>query len=188
MSDCRFIQLNNGPRLAYLEQGPRDGPAVIMLPGYSDSCRSFDLLRPLLPRSWRAIAVSPRGHGLSDKPDDGYSIPELAGDIAAFMDAMAIERAVLVGHSMSTGVVLQVAADYPDRVAGVALLGAFADFSGNPGVGELAQAVAALDEPIDPAFVREFQESTLANPIAAEFLERAISESLQLPAHVWKRC
>ena len=59
-SDCSFVRTARGLRLAYVEQGEREGPAVVMLHGYTDSHRSFDLLRPHLPEAWRAIAVTAR--------------------------------------------------------------------------------------------------------------------------------
>jgi non-heme chloroperoxidase len=185
-SETKFVQLQNGPRLAYVEQGDGGGTPVLMLHGLSDSHHSFDLLRPLLPRVWRAMALTLRGHGLSDKPEAGYEMPSLARDVAAFMDAMGVERAVLVGHSLSTAVTLQTAADFPERVAGVALIGAFADPGGNPGVSELHQAVSAFEDAADPAFAREFQESTLANPIPERLLELFVAETLRMPAHAWR--
>jgi pimeloyl-ACP methyl ester carboxylesterase len=130
--------------------------------------------------------VTLRGHGGSAKPDAGYSMPVLAADIAAFLDAVGVDRAVLVGHSLSTAVVLQAAANYPERVAGVALIGAFGDIGGNPGIKELRDAVAGFEETCGAQFAREFQESTLANPIPTEFLDLAISESLKMPAHAWR--
>ena len=111
ISDCAFARLNTGVRLAYVEQGSRDGIAVVMLHGYSDTHRSFDLVRPLLPRAWRVIAVTQRGHGHSDKPQSDYAMADFASDVPAFLDAMGIDRAVLVGHSMGAAVALRVAAN-----------------------------------------------------------------------------
>jgi len=52
-------------------------------------------------------------------------------------------------------------------------------------VQELVDAVLALTDPVDPNFVREFQESTIATTVPAWFLEAGIAESLKLPARVW---
>src|SRR5262245_3542367 len=185
-SDCSFVRTANGLRMAYVEQGERDGPAIIMLHGFTDSHRSFDLLRPHLPESWRAIALTQRGYGRSDKPESSYALTDLASDVPAFLDALGIERAVLVGHCMGAAVSLQTAADYPERVAGMALIGAFAGLRDNPGVAELAPAVAQMQDPIDPDFVLAFQESTIAEPIPQRFLDTIIAESLRVPARVWR--
>lgn len=179
------IRLSSGVRLAYAEQGARDGSAVLFLHGYSDSHRSFAPMARHLWSCWRALALTQRGHGDSDKPD-GYAISDFAADVPLFLDALGIERAFVVGHSMGAAVALQAGADFPDRVAGIALVGAFADFAGNAGVVQLCDLVAGFEDPVDPAFVRSFQESTLANVIAPEFLALVIAESLKMPARVWR--
>lgn len=186
-SNYAFAQLATGLRLTYIEQGDSDGPAIIFLHGYSDSHRSFERVLPFLPIEWRSIAVTQRGHGRSDKPEHGYAIRDLAADIAALLDTLAIERAVIVGHSMGAAVALQAVADYPDRVAGVILINGFGHFRNNPAVEELAGAVATFGEHVEPDFVREFQESAASDGVPPEFLAMAIGESLQCPSRVWKR-
>jgi pimeloyl-ACP methyl ester carboxylesterase len=185
-SDCSFARLSNGLRLAYVEQGRRDGPAIIMLHGYTDSHRSFDLLRPHLPEGWRVIAMTSRGHGQSDKPDGDYAMTDLASDVPALLDALDIERAVVVGHSMGAAQALQVAADCPDRVSGLVLMGAFAGSKHNAAVAELAAEVARFENHVDPEFVLAFQESTFAEMIPQRFLDVVIAESLRCPAFVWR--
>lgn len=185
-TDCRFADLSTGVRLVYVEQGPRDGLPVILLHGLSDSHRSYDLIRPLLPQSWRVFAVTVRGHGLSEKPDTGYGAQDFARDVAAFMDAVGVDRAVLVGHSMSSAISLATAAEYPARVAGVVLLGAFAHFRDTAAMGELRAAVAEFGDNCGREFAQAFQESTLANPIPPNFLETVVNESLFMPGQVWR--
>ena len=57
------VALGNGVRLHYARQGPPDGPAIILLHGYSDSSFSFSRVMPLLPPELRVIAPDLRGHG-----------------------------------------------------------------------------------------------------------------------------
>jgi pimeloyl-ACP methyl ester carboxylesterase len=185
-SESKTAMLPGGLHLAYVEQGPRAGIPVVLLHGFTDSHHSFDLLRPHLPRSLRVLAPTQRGHGASDKPHGGYAIADFARDAVDFLDAVGIERAILVGHSMGAAVALQAAADHSDRVRGIALIGAFADLRGNPGAIELADACAELTDPVDREFARAFQESTLANPTPDGFLDMAIAESLKVPAFVWR--
>lgn len=185
-SDCSLLRTASGLRLAYVEQGEREGPAVLMLHGYSDTHRSFDLIRPFLPQSWRTIALTQRGHGRSDKPHDVYEIADFAADVPQALDALGIDRALLVGHSLGAAVTLEAAAAYADRVSGIALIGGFADFRANPGVAELVEAVRAFEDPIDPEFVLAFQESTIADMIPQRFLDLVVNESLRVPAHVWR--
>jgi pimeloyl-ACP methyl ester carboxylesterase len=61
------------------------------------------------------------GHGRSSgKSRD--TIEEYAADVAAFLDAVGIKRAVLVGHSMGGAIALTMALDFPERVAGLVLV------------------------------------------------------------------
>ncbi len=46
--------------------------------------------------------------------------------------------------------------------------------------------LAALEDPVSPEFVREFQESTIHNPVSEKFLAGLISDSLKVPARVWR--
>jgi pimeloyl-ACP methyl ester carboxylesterase len=73
----------------------------------------------------------------------------------------------------------------PDRITRLLLAGAGLSPQ-NAAVLEVQRAVGALQDPVDRAFVREFQYSTVNQPVPAEFMERVISESLKLDAATWK--
>ena len=103
------IRLKTGPRLHYAECGNPDGEPVVFLHGWPDSWFSFSRLLPLLPESLRAVAVDQRGFGDSDRPESGYAIPEMGADVIAFLDALQINRATLVGHSFGSFVARQAA-------------------------------------------------------------------------------
>ena len=115
----------------------------------------------------------------------GYHPNDFAADVVAFLDRLAIERAVIVGHSMGSIIGQLVAAGHPDRLRGLVLVGSFSGYRGKPAVQELVDAVLTLSDPVDPRFAREFQESTIARGVPPWFLESAIAESLKLPARVW---
>jgi non-heme chloroperoxidase len=185
-NECKFADLSTGVRLAYVEQGPRQGMPVILLHGLSDSHHSYDLVRPLLPGRWRVFALTMRGHGLSDKPESGYAMRDFSRDIAAFMDAVGIERAVLVGHSMSAAIALQAAGDHADRISGIVLIGAFAHFRDTPAMNDLHDAVFEIGDSCGGEFALAFQESTLANMIPQSFLDTAVSETMRMPGHAWR--
>jgi pimeloyl-ACP methyl ester carboxylesterase len=69
------------------------------------------------------LAVDQRGYGESDKPESGYGIPDLAADVVAFLDALKIDRATLVGHSFGSFVARQVAIGAPERIERLVLIG-----------------------------------------------------------------
>jgi pimeloyl-ACP methyl ester carboxylesterase len=56
----------------------------------------------------------------------------------------------------------------------------------NEAVRELGEEMLVLEDPISPEFVREFILGTIHHPVPEEFLERAVSESLKVPARVWR--
>ncbi len=182
----KSLELPGRVRLQYAERGDPSGIPLVLLHGYTDSWRSFELVLPHLPPSIHAFALSQRGHGDSERPPTGYSPSDLAGDLAAFLDALGLERAVVAGHSMGSHIAQRFALDHPGRALGIALLGSFFRFEGNAPAAELVAAVAGLTDPVDPGFAREFQQSTLARPIPPDYLAAVVQESLKLPARVWQ--
>jgi len=180
------VELPGGPRLQYVERGDRSGVPMVLLHGYTDSWRSFELVLPQLPPDVRAFAVTLRGHGDAARPADGYRPRDFAADIARFMELLGIGAAVIAGHSMGSTIAQRFALDHPERTLGLALLGSLGPWHRNPSVVELWDAVAALEEPVDPVFVREFQASTVTRPVPPGVLDTAVQESLKVPARVWR--
>jgi non-heme chloroperoxidase len=183
----KSVELSSGVRLPYAEQGDPLGVPVVLLHGITDSWRSFEGVLPHLPESIHAFALSQRGHGDADRPATGYSPQNFATDLAAFMGALKLRPAVIVGHSMGASIAQRFAIDHPVRTLGLVLVGSLTTWRGHPEFVELWDSVVAmLTDPIDPGFVREFQESTLAQPVSPAFLEIIVQESLKMPARVWK--
>jgi pimeloyl-ACP methyl ester carboxylesterase len=79
---------------------------------------------PLLSPAYRALAPDQRGHGDSDKPECCYAADDFAADVDAFMDAVGIEGATLVGDSSGDLIAQRVALSYPPRVSRLVLIGA----------------------------------------------------------------
>lgn len=179
-------QLPGGIRIQYAERGPADGPAVIMLHGYSDSWFSFSRVMPLLPGGWRLIAVSQRGHGDSASPASGYSMDDMARDTIQLMEVLRIDRATIVGHSMGSFVARRIAALAPARVSGLVLTGAGIR-ARSDAVESMRATIDKLTDPVDVEFIREFQLSTIARPVPPAFLDRVITESRKLTANAWRQ-
>ena len=183
---AKHVDLADGTRLAYVEQGDTNGVPVILLHGYTDSWRSYERVLPHLPQSLRVLAVTQRGHGDSGKPDGEYESRVFARDVANFMDTLGIERAVIVGHSMGATVAQRFAVDYPQRVRALVLGGAFFPRPANTELRKFLEEVSTLSDPIDPVFVRDFQKSTLAQPVPPEFFDTVVGEAMKVPARVWQ--
>lgn len=181
------VTLRNGLTLSYAARGDPSGPAVVLLPGPTDSWRSYEPVLGFLPRWIRAVAVSQRGHGDSDKPAAGYGVEDFAGDAVALLDALDIERAVVAGHSGSCLVARRVAIDHPDRVAGLVLEASPASLRGHAGLERfVGSVVSSLTDPLDPAFARSFVTDTSAEGLAPEVVDLLAGEVLKVPARAWK--
>jgi non-heme chloroperoxidase len=137
-----------------------------------------------LPTAIRVIVPSQRGFGNSDKPETGYHPRDLAADLAEFMERRKIAEAVIVGHSMGALVAQSFALDFPERVAGLALIGTLRPRAMQAELGEVMETLERMDDPVDLEFVRAFQASTLAQPVPAEFFATVVAESARLPLRV----
>ena len=88
---------------------------------------SFQLLA--FARSHRCIVVDHRGHGLSDKPAQGYGMDEMAADVVAILDDTGVDRAILVGNSIGGMIAMQTSLDAADRVIGNLVLSSATNFA-----------------------------------------------------------
>jgi non-heme chloroperoxidase len=176
----------NGLRLPYVEQGDPAGVPVVLLHAFLDSWRSFERVLPALPRSIRALAFTQRGHGDADKPDFGYRVADFTADVAGFMEAVGVDKAVVVASSSAGLTAQRFAVDHPDRTLGLVFIGAPRSLRDKPAVAEFLDQVRELRDPVDPAFVRDFVTATASGAVPPAFLETMIAESLKPPARVWK--
>jgi len=178
-------RLESGLRLHYAERGPAGGDPIVFVHGWPDSWFSFSRVLSLLTEDLRGIAFDQRGFGDSDRPESGYAIAEMAADAIAFLDALEIDRATLVGHSFGSFVARQAAIANPERVVALVLIGTgFA--SANALTRELQASLRDLPDPIPVEFAREFQAGTVHHPVPPEFFDRIVAESLKLPARLWR--
>jgi pimeloyl-ACP methyl ester carboxylesterase len=112
----------NGTKL-YVRVGGR-GPAVVLLHGYGETGDMWVPLAEDLARDHTVVVPDLRGMGLSAKPTGGYDKKTQAGDIAAMLDALKIERAALVTHDIGNMVGYAFAARYRNRVTHFVLIDA----------------------------------------------------------------
>jgi pimeloyl-ACP methyl ester carboxylesterase len=112
---------SRGFRQHYLEWSGTAPPLILLHPKRSNA-RHWDFMVDSLAAPNRVLAPDARGHGLSEWPDEGYRVPELAEDVIAFMDALGIGRAILAGGATGGNLCLWLAANRPDRVAAIAVI------------------------------------------------------------------
>ena len=186
-ADVQFssVLLKTGVRLRYAYTGDPSGTPVILLHGYGDSWFSFSRLLPLLDKKYRIYIPDQRGYGESDRPVGGYALQQFAADVVAFMDAMNVKEAAIVGHSMGSFIAQHVAAEAPQRVSRLVLIGSATKIRNNV-VSDLNREISALTDPLPEKFVRDFQASVSYRPVPAEFFEGIVKESMKSPARVWR--
>ena len=152
------VRVATGTRLHYAEFGKPDGRPVLFLHGWPDSWFSFSRVLRLLPDELRALAIDQRGFGESDRPESGYTIPEMADDAIAFLDALRIPRATVVGHSFGSFVARRAAIAHPERVTALALIGT--GLSGSNAVTrELQSSLRDLPDPIPVQWLAIFRRA-----------------------------
>src|SRR3712207_4137203 len=117
------VQLASGLRVRYAAQGEPGGEPLVLVHGWPDSWFSYSrVLAHLSPERYRAYAYDQRGFGATDRPSEGYAIDQFATDLVAFLDAVGLERASLVGHSFGSFVARRAAELHPQRVSRLVLI------------------------------------------------------------------
>lgn len=111
----------NGLKL-HVEQQGAGAPAFVFLHYWGGSSRTWAQVIDALAPDFRTVAIDQRGWGRSDAPAEGYGLTELADDALAVIEAMDLERYVLVGHSMGGKVSQLIASRRPGGLAGVVLV------------------------------------------------------------------
>lgn len=117
--------LIQGHRIAYLDEGA--GPTVLLIHGFGGSLWQWEYQQAALAAGHRLITLDVLGSGLSDKPDLDYTPDELLVFLSAFMDAVGLPRASLVGNSMGGGLAMAMAVAHPERVDRLVLIGGLPD-------------------------------------------------------------
>lgn len=180
------VRLENGITLAYVELGDPKGEPLLLLHGYTDTSRSWTPVAPWLLRH-RLLVPDQRGHGGSDSPACCYSAGVLAEDARQFLDSMKVRKASVAGHSLGSMTAMSLAADHPDRVTKLALIGSTALVPVKRGDWLWTNA-HALKAPLDPDsdFLRQWHPANQPTPVDKAFADAAMAEILAIPLHVWR--
>lgn len=184
------VALPNGITLGVIEMGPAHGRPVVLVHGYTDSARDWAPLVGSLDPTWHLILVDIRGHGASSKPECCYDRIDFAYDIRLLLDALKVDRATVVGHSLGS-IIAQTFAEYwPERTDRLVLVSSTGGTrpscpdDGTPTM-DFRREILKLHDPIDPdsAWMKEWWSSP--TPVPEEFIRRQRVDSAHMPVKVW---
>ena len=177
--------VHKGINLAYEEQG-EGRPAMVFVHGWACNRSFFALQAQYFFRRHRVVSIDLRGHGESDKPEGEYPIAAYADDIAYMIKQLGLGKVIAVGHSMGGIVVLQLAAVFPDCVAGIVMIEPVRSFTqpsdeGRAIIAALAEGIEAGNQ--DP--LRQYITERFFLPTSdRKLLEQVLAVMLAMPSKV----
>jgi len=116
------VLTDDGARIDARVDGSAASRAVVLIHGFPFSRAMWDAQSDALAAIARVVNLDLRGAGKSSVPDGPYLMERLAADVATVLDALGIERAALVGHSMGGYVALAFVRMFTERVSHLALV------------------------------------------------------------------
>jgi pimeloyl-ACP methyl ester carboxylesterase len=179
----KTIVLPNGITLAYNDFGAASGIPLLMIHGYTDSCRTWSLAAPYLAGR-RLIAIDLRGHGNSSVTDT-YSVDELASDVAFFIAEMGFDSVDVIGHSLGSITSQVLAAFYPEKVKSVILLNSTLRVRAAPG-DDFWEAPMNAEYPLDPQGELMAEWFWNPSPIDPDFLRYSMLDAAATDKKTWQ--
>ena len=119
----QFLDLPDGARIHFRDEGRPDNPAIVLLHGFNGSLFNFERLVPLLANDFRLISLDLPGFGLTGAtPSADYTTKGFIKAVTKLTDNLEIEKFSIAGNSMGGGVAWRYALEYPSKVEGLILL------------------------------------------------------------------
>ncbi len=178
------IKLKTGVTLDYFESGNHSGKTVIFIHGWGDSWRTWEASLRFLPLDYRYICMTQRGFGDSDKPESGYRQLDFLRDLEAFVKALKISNATLVGHSMGGMIAHHFAIEFPQSVNSLILVSTTGSGQMSNVLKSEAKGLEDLQDPIAPEYYRDLEVVPMGIEPSQEILETVIYEIMKTPARV----
>jgi pimeloyl-ACP methyl ester carboxylesterase/GNAT superfamily N-acetyltransferase len=172
----------DGVSIAYETKG-RGQPALVFIHGWScDRSHWAGQLQPL-SSEFKVVAVDLGGHGDSGLGRRAWTIESFGEDVAAVVDALGLERVILIGHSMGGDVVMEAARRLKDRVVGIVWLDTYKQLGEGRNAEEVRTFIARLGENFIDS-TREFVRSMFLPTADSALVERVATDMSSAPPAV----
>jgi non-heme chloroperoxidase len=146
----RFVTVEKSVRLEVLDWGGSGRP-LVLLAGGGDTAHVFDDFAPKLTATFHVYGITRRGFGESGFSPEGYGADRLGDDVLSVLDALHLDKPVLVGHSLGGEEMSSVATRHPSRVAGLVYLDAGYPYAFDNGKGPTMKELQDLRGLAPPA-------------------------------------
>lgn len=121
--NIKYVEVEKGVALEVIDWGGSGRP-LVLLTGLGDTAHGFKRFAGRLTSAYHVYGITRRGNGLSSAPESGYSGDRLGDDVLAVIDALKLDRPVLVGHSIAGQEMSSVGSRHPEKIAGLIYLDA----------------------------------------------------------------
>jgi len=171
----QLVRVDDSVQLEVLDFGG-SGRSIILLAGLGNTAHVFDDFGPKLTNLGHVYAVTRRGYGASSRPEAGYDVSRLGEDVLAVIDALHIEKSMLIGHSAAGQEMSYLAVQHRERIAALIYLEAAYRYAYDV-PGEFEKDLPTLPAPpatrpaaVRPAFTLPDaeQHQERSNPTAAQ--------------------
>ena len=151
----QFLDLPDGARIHFRDEGRPDNPAIVLLHGFNGSLFNFERLVPLLAKDFRLISIDLPGFGLTGAiPSANYTTESFMDTVTSLTNQLGIEKFLIAGNSMGGGVAWRYTLEHPAKVEGLILLA-------SSGVGSKEDVKKFEERENNPPIVWKLMNSTL---------------------------
>ena len=157
-----------GLEISCEDVGPRSGPVLVMLHGFTGHRDDFRDLQPELAALGRTLIPDLRGHGDArvQRPAGDSGFERLVADLLALLDAEDLERCDLLGHSMGGMIALRFVLAHPERVASLVLMSTSPEAPGGLDRASFERAVEVARQHGMAELQRRMERSARSRPVA----------------------
>jgi pimeloyl-ACP methyl ester carboxylesterase len=174
-SQTGIVRSFDGVPIHYATQGQGE-PAIVFVHGWAIDRRYWDAQVPVFAPTHRVVTLDLAGHGRSGRERKDWSVAAFGQDVCAVVEALGLEKVVLVGHSMSGNVVLEAAKALPGRVVGIVPVDTLLDVDEMTSDAEVKGAVAAFRadyQATASGFMRKYMFTDTTPPALVEEIVKA---------------